>query len=131
MFIDFCKQMTMSYSYKPVFLMAFMSCMNEKGEAELADVAAAFSDYYEKRKKNGLPAEKKNCIFTKDNYSQKDVQKLILSMPFKRFEDMGYMHHSKYIGTLQIDKAIMKNFDDNDMSDLLTYCEEALERYWK
>lgn len=41
------------------------------------------------------------------------------------------MHRSKYIGTLQIDKAIMKNFDDNDMSDLLTYCEEALERYWR
>lgn len=44
---------------------------------------------------------------------------------------MGYMHHSKYLGILQIDKSIMKHFNDNDMSDLLTYCSEALDRYWK
>ena len=33
---------------------------------------------------------KKPCIFTKGEYSVKDVENLILSMPFKRFEDMGY-----------------------------------------
>ena len=41
------------------------------------------------------------------------------------------MHHSKYLSNLQIDKSIMKNFEDNDMSDLLTYCTEAFARYWK
>ena len=130
LFLDFCKKMNMSYSYKPVFLMSFLSCMNEKGEADIVDVTDTFSCYYEERKKQGLQAEKKQCIFTKGNYSSKDVEKLILSMPFKRFEDMGYMHHSKYLGILQIDKSIMKSFDDDDMSDLLTYCTEGLEKYW-
>ena len=50
------------YSYKPVFLFAFLSCMNEKGEASLSDVVEAFTWYYEDRIQNGLPAEKKNCI---------------------------------------------------------------------
>lgn len=131
LFLDFCKKMSMSYSYKPVFLIAFLSCMNEKGEANIVDVAENFAYYYEDRIKQGLQAEKKPCIFTKGNYSAKDVEKLILSMPFKRFEDMGYMHHSKYLGLLQIDKSIMKSFDDDDMSDLLTYCSDALERYWE
>ena len=36
----------------------------------------------------------------------------------------------KYLGILQIDKSIMKSFDDDDMSDLLTYCTEGLEKYW-
>lgn len=131
LFMDFCKKMTMSYSYKPVFLISLISTMNEKGEAGLNDVAYAFSEYYKDRKEQGLPAEKKKCIFTEGNYTLKDVEKLILSNPFKRFEDMGYMHHSKYLGILQIDKSIMKHFNDNDMSDLLTYCSEALNRYWK
>ncbi len=130
LFLDFCKKMNMSYSYKHVFLMSFLSCMNEKGEADIVDVTDTFACYYEERKKQGLQAEKKPCIFTKGNYSSKDVEKLILSMPFKRFEDMGYMHHSKYLGILQIDKSIMKSFDDDDMSDLLTYCTEGLEKYW-
>jgi len=130
LFIDFCNEMQMSYSYKPVFLFAFLSCMNEKGEASLSDVVEAFTWYYEDRIQNGLPAEKKNCIFTKGDYTAKDVERLILSMPFKRFEGMGYMRHSKYLGIIQIDKSIMKDWSDSDAEALQKRCSEALERYW-
>lgn len=130
LFLDFCSEMQMSYSYKPVFLISFLSNMNEHGEAMLSDVAESFAWYYEDRIKKGLPAEKKNCIFTKGDYTQKDVERLILSMPFKRFEGMGYMRHSKYLGVIQIDKSIMKTLDDDDISVILTYCTDALERYW-
>ena len=68
---------------------------------------------------------------TKGGYMQKDVEKLILSMPFKRFEGMGYMRHSKYLGIVQIDRSIMKTLDEEDISTILTYCTDALERYWK
>ena len=131
LFIDFCNEMTMSYSYKPVFLKAFLACMNEKGEAPLSDVAEAFASHYEDRIKKGLPAEKKNCIFTKGGYTAKDVERLILSMPFKRFEGMGYMRHSKYLGIIQIDKSIMKDWTDADAVALQKCCSDALERYWK
>ncbi len=130
LFLDFCSEMQMSYSYKPVFLISFISNMNEKGEASLADVAESFACYYEDRARKGLPAEKKKCIFTKGDYTLKDVERLILSMPFKRFEGMGYMRHSKYLGIIQIDKSIMKTFDDDDISTILTYCTDALDRYW-
>ena len=131
LFLNFCNEMQMSYSYKPVFIMSFLSCMNEKGEAVLSEVAEAFAWYYENRKKQGLLAEKKKCIFTKGSYTAKDVERLILSMPFKRFEGMGYMRHSKYLGIIQIDKSIMKTLDDNDISEILTYCTNALDKYWK
>lgn len=130
LFLEFCNEMQMSYSYKPVFLISFLSNMNEKGEALLREVAESFACYYEDRVKNGLPAEKRNCIFTKGGYTLKEVEHLILSMPFKRFESMGYMRHSKYLGVIQIDKSIMKTFDDDDISTILTYCTNALERYW-
>lgn len=130
LFLDFCNEMQMSYSYKPVFLISFLSNMNEKGEAMLSDVAESFAWYYEDRIKKGLQAEKKNCIFTKGDYNQKDVEKLILNMPFKRFEGMGYMRHSKYLGIIQIDKSIIRSLDDNDVSTIMTYCRDALERYW-
>lgn len=130
LFLDFCNEMQMSYSYKPVFLISFLSNMNEHGEAMLSDVAESFMWYYEDRIKKGLPAEKKNCIFTKGDYTIKDVEKLILGMPFKRFEGMGYMRHSKYLGIIQIDKSIMKTLDDDDISTILTYCTDALDRYW-
>lgn len=130
-FIDTCEKMVMSYSYKPVFLLAFFNNMNEAGEVLLDDVAQAFSEYYEDRIARGLPAEKKKCIFTVGGYTQKDVQRLILSMPFKRFEDMGFMRHSKYIGTLQLDKSIVKELNNDILEEIYKCCTDALERYWE
>ncbi len=130
MFVETCKKMVMSYSYKPVFLLAFFNNMNENGEVLLDDVSQVFADYYEDRKAKGLPAEKKKCIFTEGGYSQKDVQRLILSMPFKRFEDMGFMRHSKYIGTLQLDKSIAKELNNDILEEIFKCCTDALERYW-
>lgn len=130
MFLEMARQMTMSYSYKPVFINAFFNYMNRDGEALLSDVAQEFASFYEDRVKNGLPAEKKPCIFTKGCYTQKDVERLILSMPFKRFESMGFMHHSKYIGIIRLDRHIKDNLTDNDICRLQEYCENAVERYF-
>ncbi len=99
-FMDMVETMTMSYSYKPVFLLSFLDNMDDTGNARLEDVAASFARFYEERKEKGLPPEKKNCIFTRGGYTQKDVERLILTMPFKRFEDMHVMHHAKQLGTL-------------------------------
>lgn len=87
MFIEMVTTMTMSYSYKPVFILSFLDHMDTDGRAKLEDVVQSFADYYENRTAKGLVAEKKSCIFTKGGYSDKDVERLILSMPFKRFED--------------------------------------------
>ena len=122
--------MTMSYSYKPVFILAFLDYMNDRGEASLEDVADGFASFYEERIKEGKPAEKKPCIFTKGGYSAKDVERLILSMPFKRFEQMGFMHHSKYLGTIALNRAIMHRLTEDDIHQLSSFCAKAIERYF-
>ena len=58
------------------------------------------------------------------------MERLILSMPFKRFEDMGFMHHAKYLGTIKLDRQIMRNLTEEDIADLKQYCEQALVRYF-
>ena len=131
MFLDMAKTMTMSYSYKPVFILSFLTHMNADGEARLEDVVDSFKGFYEERIASGKPAERKNCIFTKGGYTDKDVEKLILSMPFKRFEDMGFMGHSKYLGTIQLDRHIMHRLTEEDVERLKEYSEQALMRYYK
>ena len=130
-FFDMVETMTMSYSYKPVFLNAFLDNMNEIGEARLEDVAKDFAAFYEKRIDDGLPAEKKNCIFTKGWYGQRDVQRLILDNPFKRFEDMHMMQHSKYLGTLQIDRSLQRQLEEDDYRRIRICNERALKRYFE
>ena len=130
MFMDMAKQMNMSYSYKPVFILAFLEHMDRDGCARIEDIVEEFSAFYEDRVRNGLPAEKRNCIFTKGGYSQKDVEKLILSMPFKRFEDMSFMHHARHLGVIQLDRQIAKRITDEDISNLRLYCESAISKYF-
>ena len=66
MFIDMITAMTMSYSYKPVFLLSFFDHMDENGQARIEDVVQGFAGFYEDRLSKGFVAEKKPCIFTRE-----------------------------------------------------------------
>ncbi|MBR0514954.1 MAG: DEAD/DEAH box helicase family protein [Clostridia bacterium] len=129
-FMDMAKTMTMSYSYKPVFLEAFLDCMDETGCARLDEVTDRFAKFYEDRIAAGLPAEKKNCIFTKGSYTKKDVERLILSMPFKRFEDMHVMHHAKQLGTIQFYKTLYRQLSEEDKASIRKWCEAGIRKYF-
>ncbi len=129
-FSQMVETMTMSYSYKPVFMLSFLENMDETGSAKLEDVARSFAKFYEDRRKKGLPVEKKTCIFTKGGYAQHDVERLILSMPFKRFEDMHVMHHAKQLGTLQFYKQLMKQLTAEDIESIKAWCEKGISRYF-
>ena len=129
-FLKMAETMTMSYSYKPVFMNAFLDCMDENGSARLEDVAERFAKFYEDRKAAGLPAEKKPCIFTKDEYTKHDVEQLILSMPFKRFEDMHAMHHAKQLGILQFYKTLYKTLTEEDLQHIREWCDAGIRKYF-
>lgn len=43
---------------------------------------------------------------------------------------MGFMHHSKNIGIIQLDRDIIKNLTDNDVERLIDSSNKALEKYF-
>ena len=129
-FLQMAETMTMSYSYKPVFLNAFLDCMDESGSARLEEVADRFAKFYEDRIARGLPAERKPCIFTKGGYTRHDVERLILNMPFKRFEDMHVMHHAKQLGTLQFYKALYNQITEEDLEHIRQWCDAGIKKYF-
>ena len=129
-FMEMAETMTMSYSYKPVFLNAFLDCMDETGSARLEEVADRFAKFYEDRISRGLPAEKKNCIFTKGGYTRHDVEQLILRMPFNRFEQMNVMHHAKQLGTIQFYKVLYKQLTEDDFTKIQEYCDAGIKKYF-
>ena len=94
------------------------------------DVAADFARFYEARREKGLPPEKKQCIFTKGSYTPKDVERLILNMPFRRFEDMHAVHHAKQLGTIQFYKSLFNQLTEEDFTQIRESSMEALRRYF-
>ena len=121
----------MSYSYKPVFMLASINNMDETGSARLEEVAREFAQFYETRRANGLQVEKKACIFTRGGYTQREVERLILSMPFKRFEDMHVMHHARQLGTLQFYKQLFRQLTSEDIEQVKSYCNRGIDKYFK
>ncbi len=129
-FLKMMETMTMSYSYKPVFMLAFLDSMDGMGRAKLSDVAADFAAFYEKRREAGETVEKRPCIFTRGGYTQRDVERLILSMPFRRFEDMHVMHHSRQLGTLEFYRQLMKQLTPEDLEQIREWCRQGIRRYF-
>lgn len=131
LFMDMVQQMDMSYSYKPVLMKAVMLYADNKGRIKLDDIVSYFRSYYEGRRAAGLPVEKENSIFAKGGYTDKDAERNILANPFKRFEDMQMMHHTKTLGIVQVDEAVWKRLTQEEKVEIERICEEKLTEYFK
>ena len=121
----------MSYSYKPVLIRAILRYADEKGRVRLEDIADYFRAYYEGRRAAGLMVEKANSIFAKGNYTNSEAQRNILANPFKRFEDMQMLRHTRTLGIIQVDEAVWKRLGAEEKAEIERICEEKLEGYYR
>ena len=129
-FMEMVEQMDMSYSYKPVLLKAILTYADAAGRVKISDIVAYFRNFYEARREAGLKVEKANSIFTKGGYTDKEVERNILSNPFKRFEDMNMMRHTKTLGIIEVDGAVWKKLSKEEKLEIEQMCNENLSHYY-
>ena len=129
-FLEFVNKMDMSYSYKPVLLKAIFANSDENGKIFINDIVDYFIDYYTTRKENGLVVEKKKCLYLRDDYTRKEVEKNIFANPFKRFEDMNFMLRSREIEYVEVNKNIMKKLTEQEIQWIVKHCDEKLQEYY-
>ena len=129
-FMKFIETMDMSYSYKPVLLKAIYEYMDTSGRVALLDVVDYFIDFYEDRKAHGMIAEKSTSIYQKGGYTRKDVEKNILSNPFKRFEDMRFLMRCKDVETIEVNPIIFRKLTREDWLHIVNVCNKSLEKYY-
>ena len=129
-FMKFIETMDMSYSYKPVLLKAIYEYMDTSGRVALPDVVDYFIDFYEDRKAHGMIAEKSTSIYQKGGYTRKDVEKNILSNPFKRFEDMRFLMRCKDVETIEVNPIVFRKLTREDWLHIVDVCDKSLEKYY-
>ena len=129
-FMKFIETMDMSYSYKPVLLKAIYEYMDSSGRVALPDVVDYFIDFYEDRKVHGMIAEKSTSIYQKGGYTRNDVEKNILSNPFKRFEDMRFLMRCKDVETIEVNPIIFRKLTREDWLHIVNVCDKSLEKYY-
>lgn len=131
LFMEMIEEMDMSYSYKPVLLKAILQNADKQGRVKIDDLVAYFKAFYEDRRARGEVVEKQNSIFAKGNYTDKEAARNILSNPFKRFEDMNMMRHTKTIGIIEVEPTVWKRLTEEDKQRILKVCDLKLEQYYK
>ena len=68
--------------------------------------------------------------FLKDDYSDKEAERNILSNPFKRFEDMNMMRHTKTLGIVEVDSSVWKKLSEEEKEHILSVCDKKLDEYY-
>ena len=131
LFMAMIQEMDMNHSYKPVLIKAVLQNADKKGLVKLDDIIAFFKHYYENRKHIGEIIEKADSIFSKGDYQDKDVRRLILVHPFKRFEDMQMLRHTKTLGIIEVEPTVWKNLTDAEILRILEICDEKLDSYYQ
>ncbi|MEL1135563.1 DEAD/DEAH box helicase family protein [Desulfitobacterium sp. THU1] len=130
-FMEMVRTMTMSFSYKPVLLMAMFKHRDEAGRVRIDDLIDYFIQFYGDRKEKGLVVEKKNCIYTKDNFTRKEVEGNIFRNPFKRFEDMRFMKRSRDIEYVEFNRHVLKKLTAEEIEWIVEHCERKLDEYYE
>ena len=123
-------KMIMDHSYNPVLLKAILKHADERGRIRIDDIVSFFRAYYEGRRIAGLPVEKENSLFAKEVYTDKEAERNILANPFKRFEDMQVLRHTKTLGIVQVDEAIWKRLGEEEKNEILSICDQKLDLYF-
>lgn len=130
LFMEMIRQMDMSYSYKPVLIKAILEHADSKGRVKLDDITSYFRSFYENRRSAGLPVEKGNSIFAKGGYTDKEAQRNILANPFKRFEDMQMLRHTKTLGIVEVEPTVWKSLTEEEKTEISRICNEKLVSYF-
>ena len=111
-------------------LKAVLLFADDKDRVNLSHIVTYFREFYEACRAAGLVVEKANSIYAKGGYTDAQAQKNILSNPFKRFEDMQMLHHTKTLGVIQVDESVWKKLTREEKQEIERICDEKLEQYY-
>lgn len=75
--------------------------------------------------------EKSNSIYARGGYTDKEAERNILANPFKRFQDMNMMRHTKTLGIVEVDSTVWKKLTPEEKEEIEQVCDQKLENYYR
>ena len=131
-FLQFVEDRDMSASYKPVFLLALLDCLDGDGKTELARLTRTFGDFYRRRAEEGLPAEHPRVRLSRvGELDESDVREAMLQMPFEKFERRGFVRYDRDVAFVRISPVLWRLLTDADLAAVRQTCQESIDAYYE
>lgn len=127
--LGYCKTMKLSYSYKPVLIMALLHA-GKNGSVSIDHSVKYFRDYYASRREQGLPAEKKPCIYLRDDVTDKQIIANLISNPVRTLCESGFFFFNKQDQSFSLSPEIWSAMDKGSKAMLTRICRQRLKEYY-
>ena len=127
---DYCKSMKMSYSYKPILILAFLKFGDKNGCITIQEAATFFRKYYTDRKVHGLPVEKKPCIYLRDDVTDKQIITNLIANPVKALIESGYFFYNEKSQLFSVSPSLWEEIDGSSKSMITKICHQKLRDYY-
>lgn len=125
---EYCMQMSMSYSYKPVLMLALIE---NGGKIKLEDAANYFLRFYARRLELGLVAEKSNSMYSSLACSFERVRASIKNNPVKALLSSSDFFVFDPISELfQVKPEHWDHITDEGLASIVSICKKRLDRYY-
>lgn len=126
--IEYCQKTSMSYSYKPVLLMALVE---QGGELTIQDAVNYFVQYYGNRLSLGLIAERTNSIYSNLNCTLEQISANIKANPLKALLNSPFFSFDRNNERLGLIPELRNELTIDSSERIITACLQRLDEYYK
>ena len=114
--LDYCKTMRMSYSYKPILILALLHYGDRDGCISIENAAAI---------------EKKQCIYLRDDVTDAQIIANLLSNPVKALIESGFFFYNEDAHVFSVSPDIWSTIDISNKAAITRICRQKLKDYYK
>ena len=128
--LSYCIGMKMSYSYKPVLVMALLELHDSDWNLPISKAAQYFKAFYQCRRENGFPVEIKKCIYQNPSVTLNRITENLISNPVKALVESGYFEYAPDDGLFSLRPDLQKKLTSENEKDIHNICRDKLEEYY-
>ncbi len=128
--LEYCQTMKMSYSYKPVLILALLYVGDKNGELAIDEAARYFRSYYNERRTKGFPVEKKNCIYQRADITEQQIAGNVRANPVRALVESGFFFYDEETDVFSLDPAIWNIIDIEAREAIIQICHQKLDKYF-
>lgn len=127
---EYCRNMKMSYSYKPILIMALINAPDKNWEIHISEAAEYFKAFYKKRRDSGLPVERKKCIYQNPGVTIEQIISNLITNPVKTLIESGFFEYNSVSGVFSLNTDMKPQMTTKKALDILDICSQRLEQYY-
>lgn len=126
---SYLQYMKMSYSYKPILVMALMQS-GKPGVVSIEKATRFFRKYYADRREQGLTPEKRRCIYLREDVTDKQIAANLVSNPVKALCESGFFFFNEKEQIFSLSPEIWPFLDKGNKATITKICKQRLKEYY-